>query len=90
MYTNIQSDDIVVFNERKYYVLTVFVENSKKYAFLNQVTDDEQNVTEVFFLAEVTPEGNLVAIDDEATLNALAPRIQSEVEKAFEDIKDQI
>jgi hypothetical protein len=90
MYTNIQSDDIVVFNERKYYVLTVFVENNKKYAFLNQVTDDEQNVTEVFFLAEVTAEGNLVAIDDEATLNALAPRIQSEVEKAFEDINDQI
>ena len=85
---DIKNDDIVRYEGDKFFVLTVFEEAGRKFAFMNKITEDEENVTDQYILLEATPNG-LVGITDQALYDSLGPRVQSELEKLLADVADE-
>ncbi|MCR4581324.1 MAG: hypothetical protein K5666_02305 [Bacilli bacterium] len=81
----VKNDDIVIVEGSKYLVLTTFEDSGIRYAFANQITPDEEDVTDIYYLF-TDNNGQLLRVTDENIINRLAPIIQQGVEEALNNI----
>ena len=78
-----QVGDIIVINNVKYIVLTNFNDNNINYAFVNEVTDDESDITQNYYLVIVNADGTYTRVTDENEINRLFPKVQEGLKQSM-------
>ena len=73
--------DVIEYEGKDWIILTEFVEDNKRYAFVNNVNLDTGEVGQDYYLMELKFE----KITDENVINKLFPKVQENLKKEFEN-----
>ena len=79
----LESGSIIKVDGNKCIVLTCISENNINYAFVNQITEDEENITDIYFVIEYKVDGSINKVTDDNLLNQLFPKIQDGLKKSM-------
>lgn len=82
----IKADDIIRINGEKCYVLFTFEDTGKNYGFVNKITEDEEDVTNDYYLIELDATGSFQIVMDQLVIDRLNPKIQELLKKAIEEV----
>ena len=75
--------EIIAYEDKKYIVLVNLEEDGKKYAFVNELKDEEEITSDYYIF--VLKDGNINKIIDENLINRLFPKIQELLKKELEE-----
>ena len=83
---SVKKDDIVTIEGSKYFVLLTFVDEGINYAFANQITDDEEDVTDIYYLFKEV-NNQLERITDEKVVAKYSQYIAQKLQETLESIE---
>lgn len=83
----IEIADLITRSDGKYITLDVINYEGKEYAFVNKLTEEDEDPTEELYVFTPTSEGT-TKITDEELLNKLLPIFQENLEKEIKKIME--
>jgi hypothetical protein len=73
---NVQVGDILTIDGVKHIVLTSILDNNTYYSFINEVNDEETEITPNYYLVKINGDGTYTKVTDENEINRLFPKVQ--------------
>lgn len=80
---NIQVGDIITVDGVKNIVLTTIIDNNNYYSFVNEVNDEETEITQNYYLVKINADGTYTKVTDENEINRLFPKVQEGLKQSM-------
>jgi len=77
--------DIIDFEGKKFIVLTSFSCDGKGYSFINETFEENDDVSDVYYVIEYRFDGTYDKVTDQEVLDKIYPTLQQNLRKEMED-----
>ncbi len=77
--------NIIEKDSQKYIILDVINQGTRKYAFVNKITNDEKNVTTEYYIFTLDNNNKIILLENVKKINELLPIFQQNLEKLIQE-----